>query len=384
MKKLILFSFIISSQTLMAQNVGIGTTSPQARLHITDSNVVFTGPVTVPATTAYSPSIEDAGSRMLWYPQKAAFRVGNVNSTQWNKDSIGRYSFASGYNTKSFGEGAFASGYITTAKGIYSTAMGFGTTASGNTSTAIGNYTFATGDYSTAMGFTTIASGDYSYVTGIYSSATGYNSTALGSNSKASGDYSTATGYFSAASGNFSTSMGYYTKARSFGSLVIGLANDTSDIASPSFIDPANRIFQIGNGTANNARRNAITVLQNGNTGIGTTTPNQLLHVYGSATATSAKIENGGTAEAMLELKGGGAGSRNWMVRSEGSGSAVGAGKLNFRDNTAALSRMIIDLAGNVGIGTTTPGQLLEVVGPENTSIDLKPRPVTVRRTRAR
>ena len=84
MKKIILLICIISSQTLTAQNVGIGTTSPQARLHITDSNVVFTGPVTVPATTAYPPSIEGAGSRMLWYPQKAAFREGNVNSTQWN------------------------------------------------------------------------------------------------------------------------------------------------------------------------------------------------------------------------------------------------------------------------------------------------------------
>ena len=36
MKKLILLIFIISSHTLMAQNVGIGTTTPLTKLHVSN------------------------------------------------------------------------------------------------------------------------------------------------------------------------------------------------------------------------------------------------------------------------------------------------------------------------------------------------------------
>ena len=58
-----------------AQNVGIGTTTPIARLHVADSNVVFTGPATVPVFTTFNPAIQGAGTRMMWYPQKAALEL---------------------------------------------------------------------------------------------------------------------------------------------------------------------------------------------------------------------------------------------------------------------------------------------------------------------
>jgi hypothetical protein len=84
-------------------NVGIGTNTPLASLHVADSNVVFTGPSSVPFTTTFSPPVSGAGSRMMWYAAKGAFRVGSVSSTQWDKDSIGIYSFAAGNNTKALG-----------------------------------------------------------------------------------------------------------------------------------------------------------------------------------------------------------------------------------------------------------------------------------------
>jgi hypothetical protein len=57
----------------LLQTYGIGTG---------EGNVLFTGewkgaPGPVPAL--------NAGTRMMWYPDKAAFRVGRVTGAQWNR-----------------------------------------------------------------------------------------------------------------------------------------------------------------------------------------------------------------------------------------------------------------------------------------------------------
>jgi hypothetical protein len=92
---------------------------------------------TIPAT--------GAGERLMWYPRKAALRVGAVSGTQWDDVSIGGYSVATGYNT--------------TASWNYSTAMGYSTTASGTASTAMGYNTTASGNHSTAMGYSASTNG---------------------------------------------------------------------------------------------------------------------------------------------------------------------------------------------------------------------------------
>ena len=127
--------------------VGIGTNSPKARLHV-DGNrgVLFTGTLgsgTIP--------IEGSGTRMMWYPKTAAFRVGWVDGTQWDDGNIGNYSVAMGINTTASGPFSTAMGAETTASGIFSTAMGDRTTASGSHSTAMGREIKASGDYSVAI-----------------------------------------------------------------------------------------------------------------------------------------------------------------------------------------------------------------------------------------
>ncbi len=143
--------------------VGIGgVTSPSAALHIAgNEGIIATG-------TWLSGTVSNlgAGTRLHWYPKKAAFRAGYVDLAQWNDANIGDFSTAMGY--------------ATTASGVYSTAMGDGTTASGNASTAMGYSTTASGNESTAMGYATTASGNYS--------------TAMGDGTTASGDWSTAMG----------------------------------------------------------------------------------------------------------------------------------------------------------------------------------------------
>ncbi len=240
-------------------NTGIGTNAPTARLHVADSSVLFSA-VGFPPGTPGNPPVSGPGRRMMWYPDKAALRVGYVSSINWDKDNIGSYSFASGYDTKASGFSSTAMGGGTTASGIFSTAMGYLTTASGTYSTAIGSNTTAYGDFSTAMGQ--------------YSTAYGFNSTAMGLVTKGSGDYSTA--------------MGLFTVSRPYGSLVIGRYNDSIITSNPTSWISADPVFMIGNGTADNSRSNAMLVLKNGNTGIGTNAPTARLHVADSSVLFSA------------------------------------------------------------------------------------------------
>src|ERR1035438_1363850 len=143
-------------------SIGIDTSTTLGSLTVNGNNgVIATG--TFGSGTALSLG---GGTRMMWYPLKAAFRVGEVFGTQWDDANIGGYSFASGYNTT-------ASGYI-------STAMGALTTASGNSSIAMGYYTTASGNSSIAMGYSTTASGYSSIAMGYYTTASGVQSTAMG------------------------------------------------------------------------------------------------------------------------------------------------------------------------------------------------------------
>ena len=238
-----------------AQNIGIGTASPVARLHIADSNVVFTGPLNVPVATNFNPPVQGAGTRMMWYPQKAAFRVGSVDGAHWDKDSIGNYSFASGYKTK--------------AKGIASTAMGENAVALGRGSVALGEFAMSKGDYSNALGYYAYANGLYSTAVGFATAAMGSSSIAMGGGSSSYGSYAITLGYGNEAWGDYSTSMGLSTKAKGYassaagmgttakssGSFVVGRYNDTTAVAS---------LFEVGNGTMETSRSNAMVVSSNG------------------------------------------------------------------------------------------------------------------------
>ncbi len=148
-------------------NVGIGIAIPKARLHVTDSTVLFSAIGDVPGTTGKT-SISGAGRRMMWVPSRAAFRVGYIGGVHWDTENIGIYSFASGYNTIASGIGATALGFETTTSGGGSTAMGYNTIASGLYTTAMGQFTTASGIRSTAMGFYTTASGNSSTAMGSY------------------------------------------------------------------------------------------------------------------------------------------------------------------------------------------------------------------------
>ena len=103
---------------------------------------------------------EGAGARMMWYPGKAAFRVGEVDGSQWDDSNIGSRSVAFGYRTTASGENATAMGNGTTASGDESTAMGFSTTATTNQSLSLGECNDANKNSATSSTLLVVGNGD--------------------------------------------------------------------------------------------------------------------------------------------------------------------------------------------------------------------------------
>ncbi|MEO5929418.1 MAG: tail fiber domain-containing protein, partial [Candidatus Kapaibacterium sp.] len=211
-------------------NIGIGNNAPVSKLQVTNGSVLFDG------TTGTTPASGN-GTRLEWIPAKAAFRAGAVSGTFWDDANVGSYSIGLGYDAKASGANAVSIGDYTQATGSNSLALGGVTTASGNTATAMGGNTISSGAFATATGLYTNATGDISF-TG------GYNTTAQG--------------YAMVAFGRYNVNPGTYNAV-------------TWTAADPLFV--------LGNGTSTFATSNALTVLKNGNVGVGPSAPTHRLEL---------------------------------------------------------------------------------------------------------
>jgi hypothetical protein len=202
----------------------------------------------------------------------------NYSSFAVGNGAVANNGFAIGFSVLSSGAGAFVSGVNSTASGDYSFASNSNSTASGINSIAISGGT-ANGINSIALG-NSGSSGDYSTAIGNSNNANGIYSTAIGNSNTSVSDYSTTIGSNNKTSGDYSTAIGRGIFSKSFNGGVIGSFNDTTDATSANSYDLTNRVFQIGIGDGSNPQgQNAMTVLFNGNVGIGTTTPTHLLHI---------------------------------------------------------------------------------------------------------
>lgn len=105
-----------------------------------------------------------------------------------------------------------------------------------------------------------------------------------------------------------------------------------------------------------------MTILGNGNVGIGTTSPGRQLHVYATTPASSSGI--------LLDV--GGTLGRQYSLLSTNSTSGQGGGKFIVFDDGATASRLVIDPSGNVGIGTTTPSTNLAISSTGANGLDLR------------
>lgn len=98
-----------------------------------------------------------------------------------------------------------------------------------------------------------------------------------------------------------------------------------------------------------------------GAVGIGTSAPSEQLHVR-SLTNNAILLETTGadTMPAYVIRND----AREWQMRVLGSGS----NQFDIRDATAGASRLVIDAAGNVGIGTVSPSTTLDLFHTDSTS----------------
>jgi hypothetical protein len=350
----------------LAQAVGIGISSPNptALLHIDAGSsltkgLLVTGTLNINATM---PNLGE-GSRLMFYPGKAAFRAGVVDGTQWNDANIGAFSFAAGRSSTASASSSVALGYYNVASGTGAFALGYLATASGDYSSAFGNGTMASGSNATAMGYATTASGDGSTAMGNSTIASGVNSTAMGRETQASGLLSTCIGYGATASGSYSTAIGYYTVAKSLGGLAVGVMNDDTDVPSPNSFLATDRIFQIGNGTSN-VKSNAVTVLRNGNTGIGVLDPAYRIDVAGRM-----RIRSGGTSSTSAGI---------WLNKNDNSGliGFVGVDANNdvgIYTSTSGWSFLMDDATGNAWVKGTVTANGVTLTSDERLKKDITP-----------
>ena len=287
----------------MSGNVGIGTSSPLAQLHVADA-------MQITGTFGSGDSLLSPGNvpRLLFYPRKAAFRAGGAFADQWDEPNIGEYSTATGFSTS------------------------------------------ATGDFGVSMGYYNEADGDYSV--------------ALGRTSHAETDYSIAIGH----------SVWTYSPYE----IAVGRWNTTYTPQSTILWNEDDRLFVVGNGTDNANRSDAMTILKNGNVGIGTSTPTSsldllgIMNIQGSNNDDAVIWDDGKTAlvnsSDLLRT------DRQWVnLLVDADNSQSNAHFAIFNDDSTSSASPVVNFnldsgdswinSGNVGIGTTAPLALLHVAG---------------------
>jgi hypothetical protein len=198
--------------------------------------------------------------------------------------------------------------------------------------------------------------GPWTFAAGYNTTALGYMSAVFGFNNAAYGDYSFNAGTGAVSDGNSSAVFGVGNRAKFWSGTVVGNWNDSTAGSQTFSNDPLNRVFQIGNGTNNFSRSNAMTVLENGKVGIGTVTPAYMLTVKNDINVDNGN-GNAGSTDNTLKFGANGTGE------SIGSNRTTGVNQWGLDFYTNYANRMSIANNGYVGVGVTNPNSKLHVAG---------------------
>ena len=250
-------------------------------------------------STAYSSSATySVGNLCVYNGIVYACKTAITTPEAWNSahwvNAIGNYSTAegqsgisAGFRTHTEGASSKALGSDAHAEGMFGIASGGHSHAEGGYTTASANGAHAEGEESVASAYAAHAEGSETTASGIRSHAEGTDTTASGYAAHAEGDTTTASGERSHAEGSDTTASGDYSHAEGFGTTASGHFSHAQNIGTTAqrksqttvgeynVLDTAGTTATrgdysviVGNGTADNARSNALTIKWDGETDV--------------------------------------------------------------------------------------------------------------------
>ena len=118
-----------------------------------------------------------------------------------------------------------------------------------------------------------------------------------------------------------------------------------------------------GNGWGSSADTTVMTLVGNGNVGIGTTSPSNRFHVHSSSYPNIKLTTDDNYVTAIDFDSTNKTGGKHWRIMSTHQSAGEGQGKFCIQNVTDGVVRMAIQAGGEVGIGTNTPSYKLHVSG---------------------
>ena len=139
---------------------------------------------------------------------------------------------------------------------------------------------------------------------------------------------------------------------------------------TPTTTSPGGSTTQVQYNSSGSFAGSSSFVFDGTNVGIGTSSPSYRLDVTNNSSGIQARLLSSSTNGTTLVLTNTATNGRSYGI---GSNFSTGTGELAFYDYTASAERMRITSAGNVGIGTNSPNNIIETNSSSTTSTPTYP-----------